>query len=601
MDAQSYRNSFKGTLCSERMYILGLNIGHNATACLLKDGTIVGCVSEERFSRIKNECGVPLKSIAYLLKDAQIASEQLDLVVCTHDELSPGGKAGFSDNFFKGYSHRTAFTRWRARMGCKFPQVFERYTAFKESARDTFRANNAARIRKNLPKMIGVSPEKVMLLPHHRAHALAPCFNLKQGEKTLVFTLDGEGLDGLCATVNIWDGRALKTLAKTPKSASLGYLYAIATIFLGMKPLEHEFKVMGLAPYAKKHKVDEVYEKFKGLITVDNSLVFKSRFNMPFADQFFEQELKFVRFDTVAAAVQRLTEELTSEWVQRAIKKTGIHNVALSGGVFMNVKANQCISALPEVKSLFVMPSAGDESNAMGACLYGYQLQCAATQKTFSPKPLTHLYLGPLYDDAYLERLIEKAQLRKKYVITQPRNLPQEIARLLAKGEIVARCSGRSEWGARSLGNRAILANPKHTDTIRVLNETIKDRDFWMPFTPSILDSDASRYLVNPRKMVAPYMVITFDSTPDAQKELPAAMHPYDFTLRPQVVTKEHNAEYHAILQAFKKLTGIGGVLNTSFNLHGEPNVLTPEDALHTVEHSSLKYVTMGSYLFEKK
>ena len=433
---------------------------------------------------------------------------------------------------------------------------------------------------------------------HHLLHAFSPCFNLNK--KTIIFTSDGEG-SGLCATVNIYDGKDLKVIARTHKNDSLACLYAISTIYLGMKPLEHEFKVMGLAPYAKKDKVEETYLKLKELFHIDENLIFHCKYNSPFIDYYFNKELRFVRFDTFAGAVQKLVEELNIEWIEKAIKKTGIKDVALSGGLFMNIKAAQRISELNCVDSLFVMPSCGDESNAIGACLYGHKKYCEENNLELKPEPITDLYLGPKYGDDYIEKYIKREKLQENYIIKKSSNINKEIAKLLAKGEIVARCSGRSEWGARALGNRSILANPKHPDTIRVLNETIKDRDFWMPFTPSILDKFANKYLVNPKKVYAPYMNITFNSTKKAQQKMPAAIHPYDLTVRPQVVYKSWNPDYYEVIEEFSKLTDTGAILNTSFNLHGEPNVLTPEDAVHTVKNSSLRYLAMNNYLFEKK
>jgi len=352
---------------------------------------------------------------------------------------------------------------------------------------------------------------------------------------------------------------------------------------------------MGLEPYAKRNKIEEVYQKFRRIIKVDG-LRFKSKFSMPFADNFFKNEMKFVRFDNVAGGVQKLVEELTCEWVGNAIKKTGIKNIALAGGVFMNVKACQKISEMNEVENIFIMPSCGDESNAIGCAVYGYK-KCS---KEFNPSPLADLYLGPEYNNEYIEKIIKEKELNKKYKISKHKDINKIAGKLLAEGKIVARCSGKSEWGARALGNRSIMANALHPDTIRILNETIKDRDFWMPFTPSIIDKYEKKYVINPKNIFSPYMVITFNSTEEAREKIPAAMHPYDQTLRPQIVTKDYNKDYYEIIEHFAKLTGSGGILNTSFNLHGEPNVLTPEDALHTVENSSLKFLVMGNYLFEK-
>jgi len=582
------------------MYILGINPGHNGTAALLKDGKIIGCVSEERFSRLKNHVGFPFNSVKYLLEHFKINSSELDYVVLsTTGDLLKIGK--IYDTFRETYISKNLLKKIFGYCAYKYPIPTNLVIKMKKSLIDKTRDfNSKLKTKKMLSKYFKIPEEKILLIDHHLSHALSTCFNIKRNEETLIFSLDGEG-DELCATVNIFNYKKNKIIriAKTPKSASLGYLYAIVTLYLGMKPNEHEFKVMGLAPYAKKDKIDEPYNLFKKIIWLED-LEFKSKFRLQYADSFMNEKFKYLRFDNIAAAIQKLTEDLVVEWIKKAIKKTGIHNIALSGGVFMNVKANQKIYEIPEVKSLFVMPSAGDESTVFGACFYGYKKYCEENNVPFNPIPLRDLYLGPEYDDEYIENLIKRKNLYTKYKITKPKNINKEVAKLLAKGEIVARCSGKSEWGARALGNRSILANPKNTDTIRILNETIKDRDFWMPFTPSILDKYEKKYVINPKSMFAPYMCITFNSTEKARKEIPAALHPYDFTLRPQIVTKDYNPDYYEIIEEFSKLTGIGGILNTSFNLHGEPNVLTPEDALHTVENSDLKYLAMGSYLFEK-
>lgn len=579
------------------MYILGLNIGHNATAALLKDGKILRCVSEERFSRIKNHHGVPFQSIRWILQDLEISLSDIDLIVLD-DQYTVLHNPRFGRHFFEAYTQKSRLKKIVSGAAYRYSQSFSKYYSFKERQKN--KEKQRSLIQSQLARVLKVSVEKVVVTDHHLMHAFAPLGNLDREKKWLIFTLDGEG-SGLCATVNIYDGKNLKVISQSPKTASLGYFYGLATLFLGMKPLEHEFKVMGLAPYAKKHSVDEIYPRIRKLFSIDKRGVFHSLFSMPFADHFFSKEMKYVRFDTLAAAVQRLTEELCCEWVAKMIQETGITNVALSGGVFMNVKANKRISELAEVKEVFVMPSCGDESNAIGACWYGYKIFRDGAEQSFEPQPLEDLYLGPEYDETYVKALIARMNLKEKYTFKKIKQINKEIARLLARGEIVARCSGKSEWGARALGNRSILANPVHPDTIRILNETIKDRDFWMPFTPSMIDSFEKKYILNPKNIFSPYMALTFDSTPLAQKQLPAAMHPYDFTIRPQIVTKEYNPEYYDLIQQFSRLTGTGAILNTSFNLHGEPNVLTPEDALHTVENSSLKYLALGEYLLEKK
>mgnify|MGYP001589357385 CR=1 FL=1 len=581
------------------MYVLGLNIGHNATAALIKDGQLIACVSEERFSRIKNHTGIPFKSIEYVLSFAGIKIGDLDLIVLD-DHYPIYKRPDFGKQFLEAYTKKTKKRRFLSAMGYSFPNLFKLYLNLREPIKINNKINFRNALKTELSRIFNFPREKVLTIYHHQAHAFSVIQNIPKNEKGLIFTLDGEG-SGTCAKVSVFDKGNVRCISRTHKSASLGYLYAIATMYLGMKPLEHEFKVMGLAPYAKEYSVKKIYDELKKVIWIKKDLSFGSSFNMPFADLFFHKEMKYSRFDNIAGAVQRLTEDLTLKWIAMAIKKTGISRIALSGGVFMNVKANQKIAEMPEVKKIFVMPSCGDEANAIGCAIFGYKQLYKNKNRDYNLKSIYDLYLGPEYSDKDIRKFIEDNKVKQKYYVKKISNINKKIAQLLASGEIVARCSGRSEWGARALGNRSILANPSHPDTIKILNETIKDRDFWMHFTPSILDKFEKKYVVNPKKIFAPYMAITFNSTSLAKEHLPAAMHPYDTTLRPQVVTRDYNSDYYEIIEEFSKLTGIGGILNTSFNLHGEPNVLSPEDALHTVENSSLKYLAMGSYLLEKK
>lgn len=581
------------------MYILGINQGHNSTACLLKDGKIVHCVSEERFSRLKNHYGIPKESISWILEKEKISLNEIEYFV--FDDAYPFKEVGFSqpEEIKKRYSHKSFSDKLKTFLATKFPKTYPSLydgVAKIRTPKKKFQEN----LVNKLSEKLKIPKEKILLMDHHALHAFSCCFNIPSDEKTLIFTLDGEGSDS-SATVNIWGGKELKRISKTSKYDSLGYLYSLATLHLGMKPMQHEFKVMGLAPYAKEEGADKVYQKLREIFHLDKNLVMHCKYPAMFIDKFYEKEMKFVRFDNFAAGLQKLVEEITKNWIKDGIKKTGIKRIALSGGVFMNVKACQKISELPEVGEIFIMPSSGDESNAIGACFYGYQKYCKEKNQKIKQVPIKDLYLGPEYDNKYFENLIKKKGLDNKYKITKQKNINKKVAELLAKGKIVARCSGNSEWGARALGNRSILSNPSDKESIRILNELIKDRDFWMPFTPSILDKYEKDYIQNPKKIFSPYMVITYNSTEKAKEDLKAAMHPYDFTIRPQIVTKEYNKDYYEVIENFKKLTNIGGILNTSFNLHGEPNVLTPEDALHTLDNSGLKYLAVGNYLVEKK
>lgn len=323
---------------------------------------------------------------------------------------------------------------FRRKMMSRFLYRFPRIHAFVAQARNkTLSQESLEEKKNNIAHALSVPPTKIILTDHHLMHALATSFNLNPKEKTLVFTLDGEG-SGVCASVNVYDGKRMHVLKRSKVRASLGYLYGNITMCLGMKPLEHEFKVMGLAPYAKADKVQKLYdEKVKDIVRVTDDLEFVSKFHMVHSDEWFFDLLKFERFDVIAGSIQKLTEERVKEWVGKAIAKTGIRSIALSGGVFMNVKVNQLLAEMPEVEKMFVMPSAGDESNAIGACFYGYRLYCEKNNIAFKPKPITHLYLGPEYDENYIKSFIEKENLNQRYTIKKVKKINHEIAKLLAK------------------------------------------------------------------------------------------------------------------------------------------------------------------------
>ncbi len=578
------------------MNIIGIHLGHNATASLLKDGKIINCVSEERFSRIKNHTGIPMESIKWILSKNNLKKEDIDYIVL--DDYEVIKDPYFATNLKDYLISKRSFMRYIYKF-----KIIESFINLKKRLVDKRKVGKKREdMKKDIYETFGFNPNKILIIDHHTSHAYSPCFNLPKDKETLIFTLDGEGND-LCATINIWNGKNLKRIAETNKRASIGWLYAWTTLILGMKPLEHEFKVMGMAPYAKDYGIKKTYDKIKDLIWLDkkHGLTFKSKFRMYFIGYYLENILKYERFDNISGSIQKLLEKLVIKWIKNGIRYTGIKDIALSGGVFMNVKLNMKISELDEVKTIFPMPSGADESNAIGAAFFGYKKYCENNNVKFDPIPFEELYLGPNYEDDEIYKFLKQNGYDKKYHIEKHKNIEREIAKLLSKNEVVARLNGNSEFGARALGNRSILSNPSDIENIRIINEAIKKRDFWMPFTPSIMEEKEKDYIINPKNIFAPYMIITFDTTKKAKKELIAAIHPYDKTARPQIVKEKWNPSYYKIIKEFGKITGINAVLNTSFNLHGEPMVLSPRDAMHTMENSDLKYLTMGNYLISKK
>ncbi|TSC64392.1 MAG: carbamoyltransferase [Microgenomates group bacterium Gr01-1014_93] len=451
---------------------------------------------------------------------------------------------------------------------------------------------------KLLQKHCGIDLAKVTFVGHHNAHFSTGYFGSGFGltrEPVLGFTLDGGG-DSITSTVWYAKGVKIKPISKTTFETSLGYFYMYTTYYLGLKPVEDEYKLMGLAPYAPQHKVDKLLVKLQELIRVDRkSLTFKSSINTNIFYQYMPKLYKYERFDVIAAAVQQLTEQKIYEWIEAALSRYKANLLVTGGGVFSNVKVNQKILSNSKVKKAFFAPSPGDETNSLGACYWKFH---QIFPKRI-PKPITNLYLGPRASKEEINKSLKKAQ-KLGFKVTKPMNINDKIAKLLAKGGIVARFTGKLEFGARALGNRSILADASRLEVKDILNKMIKSRDFWMPFAPAILDTFKKKYLVNPKNIKSPFMMIAFDTTTEGVHDLAAAVHPYDKTARAQIVSQADNAEFWDLLKRFYKLTGKYGILNTSFNLHGEPIVCTPRDALNTLQRSGLKYLQIEDYLIEK-
>jgi len=593
------------------MYILGISESHTATAAILKDGEIIACASEERFVRKKSVTGLPRNAIQYCLKEANILSSEIDLVVFSFK--NPGLFLGHFEeekkksllNFVVSYGS-SQMNYFINSFNIDLPEIF--YKIFNFFYLFTYRFFAEKRLQKLhnafLEKELKVNKEKFFFLDHHTAHAFAPFYMYKRNnsEKYLVITNDGYG-DSVCGRVFTVSNSRWKEIASTSNSNSLGWVYAYTTKLLGFTPGEHEYKVMGLAPYAPKEGVEKAYNIIKNLIWLKD-VSFESKIPRIGYFPYLRKHLVGIRFDYIAGGLQKLTENLLVGQIKNAMKKTGIKKVVVGGGVFMNVKANMEIASIPGISEYSIMPSAGDESTAIGACYYGYKKLCEERGLPFIPTSLHNLYLGP----GFTEEEIKKAFISEKilhndlYKVEKLQNPSKKIANLIADGKIVARFAGKMEFGARALGNRSILANPKDTRVIKIINDQIKGRDFWMPFAPVVLTERMHDYFVIPKaKVNNEYMMVAYKTKELAQEELIACLHQYDFTARPQVLSYEMNPSYYEIIKEFESLTGIGAILNTSFNIHGEPIVCSPADAIKTLKNSGLKYLALENYLITKR
>ena len=570
------------------MKILGIHDGHNASACLLEDGVVRAAVQEERLSRLKNHNGFPARAIRWVLSSTGTEPGQLDKIA--FDSLHmPYPKT--TDQLLEEYRTSQSLATGLKRILKQTPA-----RAWHRSRR---RATRIAAARE-----AGLPVDRIVFVDHHTCHAAAAYYGSpwKDG-KVLVLTADGMG-DDICAAIWVAEGGRLgPPVASVEESHSLGNIYAQITYLLGMAPLDHEYKLMGMAPYAPEKCAVRCQERFSRLLAFDGNggLTWRRTSGVPntfYSYRYFQKLAERERFDCLAAGLQRFTETHLATWVRNAIRATGVHRVALGGGVFMNVVANLKILKLPEVEELFVFPSCGDETNAIGAAYQVYaEAELAGGHRVGIP-PVGPIYWGPRPDEAPFGTVLDQLQA-DGYHIEATADLEGRVAEVLAQGEVVARAVGPMEFGARALGNRSILADPTKKDVVRLINDMVKKRDFWMPFAPAMLAERSHEYVQNPKSVDAPYMIMAFDTT-SRSADLEAAVQPYDRSARPQFVHRSHNLEFHRLLCGFADRTGRGVVLNTSFNLHGAPIVSSVADAVEVLRNSGLNYLAVPGYLIRK-
>ena len=570
------------------LIVLGIQVGtHESGASIVKNGKVLAAINEDRIRNIKHYEDYPTKSVEEVVRISKIEPSEIDAIAITN-VTEPRFKKKFSP--YPEYYNIIAHWSW----------VTSNPDGLKQLSFYHHNFNKILDMKKTLSK-IGIPLKQVIIVEHHLAHA-ATAYYLSPwslDDDVLVLTADGQG-DGLSSTVSIGKKGKIDRLKDSETNArdSLGEVYSVVTGFLGMHYGFHASKVMGLAPYGNLTECINQFKKMHGINNA-NPLTFKNKLGgIHLFEQSFriEKLLHNQRFDNIAAAMQELYETLMLTWVKNAIKKTGIHKLAVAGGNFQNIKTNQKILSLEDVDDAFFCPAASDEGLSVGAALHGYFTLAFKDGIIPSKVPLKKPYFGSSFSNDEIKQSLEKNNLLIKSTFVD--DIDEEVGELISKQDnVVARFNGRTEWGPRALGNRSILADPSDQNMIRKINQAIKKRDFWMPFAPSILSNRLDDYLENSRD--SPYMTLTFDTT-EKRDELSAAIHPYDFSCRAQTVNSEYNPGYEKVLKSFEKKTGIGAVLNTSFNIHGYPIGYDPELAIKTFTNSDLKYLAIGNYLIKK-
>ncbi|MBT3887161.1 MAG: hypothetical protein HOF70_20440 [Rhodospirillaceae bacterium] len=588
---------------------LCVHVGYNASAAIMVDGVVVGAAQEERFTRQKNETGFPARAIDFCLKEAAIEGSDLTAAAYTtiyehpwevKAKVTPTySLRDYHDYYGERYHARKMrgedvldYLRW-LRDDDKFAHadpVFDYSFLTDEILDDPAAAVDSwtNERRRTLANYLGLAESQIEFIDHHSCHAHYSYFSgPTRGQDVAVVILDGWG-DGRNQTVWLAKDDALSLIGESDQN-DIGHVYKFATLHLGMRPDEHEFKVMGLAPYAKQQYVEKAAQKIKPINRTDGMRIQHDQRPADLYNYLREVWLD-ERFDNIAGAVQLYTEDLACGVLIAIHEQTGLRRFAIGGGISMNIKMNKVLSELDCVDDIMVAASSSDESLPIGGCYY-------LNQGAGSNVALESMYLG--YNVNEELGSIDWDGIAKTHQVSHGVSAG-DVAEKLAAGDIIARLNGRCEFGARALGNRSILADPSRRESVQKINEAIKNRDFWMPFAFSLLEDYADAYIENPKALAAKYMAIAFDTKPEGYDQIVAGTHPYDRTVRPQLVERTGSDGYYELIDAFRKVTGIPALLNTSFNLHGEPIVNNVKDAMHTFESSGLDHLLIGDTLISK-
>lgn len=572
-------------------YYLGLFNGHaDPAVALVKNGEVIAYAEEERFNRVKHAMGMyPFAAMKYCLDVATITLSQVESVSLCRDL----DKAEDLQHFFESLNATY--------------QVDEGTKAWQRNLLPGYNPANATKKHHfEWRRIFGDVPfPPVTFNAHHLTHAFQAAMQ-SPFEESVCITLDGSG-DQYCTTVWEHRGTSLTPIHQVTMPHSLGWFYAAFTEYLGFQAYDGEYKLMGLAAYGRHNQ--ELIDKIAKVIAPDPKQPFsyiidpsyihygKHSYSNRFTDKLVELmgEKPKIATDSfsswhedVAFGVQYHLEQAVERLITWAVKKTGIHNVTVGGGVGLNVKMNSAIFELPEVADVWANPLCSDGGSPVGAALL---TEFHTTKKR--PAPLRSLNLG--YEES--NENIEQALKRAKVPFRKSSNIAQEVAKALSEGKVVAWFQGRMEGGPRALGQRSILADPRTVASRDRVNAVIKFREYWRPFCPSMLREAADRYFDHYTE--APFMVIAFKANERLQQEAPAIVH-VDGTSRVQFVEKDVLPKYHAMISEFERLTGVPVVLNTSFNVKGEPVVCTIKDALRTFWATGLDVLAAGDYIIDK-
>ncbi|MBU5678924.1 MAG: carbamoyltransferase C-terminal domain-containing protein [Candidatus Aenigmatarchaeota archaeon] len=565
------------------MQILGIWDGHDAGACIVEDGKIKVAINDERLSRRKLDVGFPKRSIEACLNYLNLKPTDISIVATTTTDFSKT-----LTRLFPSLKERYYLFRRRKVEKPRFTR-FQHFLKYKLTSYGNFfgvcKKVSEWLIKKELKKM-GFENFKLYFVDHHLAHAASACFTSGM-QKAICITLDGVG-DALSGSINIFENNEIKRISSISARDSIGIFFEQVTNLLGFRELEDEGKVMCMADYS--YPIDDSKNKFIDFFSV-NGLNMKAKFSTSKSYKLIEKVVWNNPRERVAYMAQRVLEKNVLELFRNAIEKLGIKDVCWAGGVASNIKLNRIIRLYSGLKNWFVFPHMGDGGLAVGSALYVSNLLYGTKSHR-----INDVYFGIDYDENFIESEIKK---HNELYYERRSDIDELFAELICKGNYVFWFQGRMEYGPRALGNRSILAPADSEEVKDLLNIKVKEREWYQPFCPSMLEEDANNILDDYDGIPDRFMTMGYMVRKDAKNATRAVVN-VDLSARPQMVGEE-NKKYRKLIEHVKKENGYGIILNTSFNIHGEPIVCSPDDAIRTMLKTKTKYLALGDFFVELK
>lgn len=561
------------------MLVLGVWDGHDAGACIVEDGRIKVAINEERLTRRKLDIGFPVYSIKACLRYMKLRPENINHIACCSSQFSRvlARSLPFLDKNFYNF-------RRRAKKKPRFEKSrrLVKYRMTEIGSNDMLKKMSNYQLTKKLNSM-GFRDYKLHVVDHHTAHAAsaALCSGFK---KALCITLDGVG-DGLSGTVNVFDNGEIQRLSSMSGRDSIGMMYEQVTTLLGMRELEDEGKTMCVADYS--YHIPDEKNRMIDFFTV-KGIDIKSKYSTNKRFNVLENILWNTRRENFAYMAQIVLEKNMTQLFANAVDQTGLKNVCWSGGVASNIKANRIVRLESGLKEWFVFPHMGDGGLAVGAALYvdnqitgssGYRLENA--------------YLGVEFG---AEEVEDELKRHDNIRFEERKDVAKLAGTIVSRGNFLFWFQGRMELGPRALGNRSVVAHAGSAEIKNKLNLLVKKRDWFQPFCPSLIDEDANKIFEDYDRPDR-FMTMGYMTREKIRDRVKSVIH-VDGSSRPQMVGDE-NEKYRDLIKQVKRRDGYGIILNTSFNIHGEPIVCSPRDAIDTMVRTKTKYMVLGNFFVE--